>query len=51
MPEKWTRKQIIARYDKTMGFPTPEMVVEMKEAVAKIGNMKTYSDWFKVCLV
>ena len=53
MPPKWTRKQIIERYDKTMGFPTPEMVKQMKEAVSKIDGMKSYKDWFTVsgCLV
>ena len=48
MPSGMTRDQIIKRYDDNCGFPTDKMVAEMKAACAKIGNMKTYDDWFKV---
>ena len=49
MPSGMTRDQIIKRYDDNCGFPTDQMVTEMKTACAKIESMKTYDDWFKVC--
>lgn len=47
MPSKLSRDQIIKRYDDNHGFPTDAMVTEMKQAVERIENMKTYADWFK----
>lgn len=49
MPKGMSRKDIIKRYDDNMGFPSEEMVNQMKAACNKINNeMKTYADWFKI---
>lgn len=48
MPKGKSRKDLIKRYDDNLGFPTPEMVKQMKESVDTINNMKTFDDWYKV---
>lgn len=48
MPKGKSRKELIKRYDDNLGFPTPDMVKEMKDSVDTINNMKTFSDWYKV---
>ncbi|KAK3587844.1 hypothetical protein CHS0354_019713 [Potamilus streckersoni] len=48
MPNGKSRKELIQRYDDNLGFPTPEMVAEMKNSVDRIKNMKTYADWYSV---
>ncbi|XP_005099840.1 uncharacterized protein LOC101857027 [Aplysia californica] len=49
MPAKMSRDEVIKRYDNNFGFPTKEMVDELKDAFVKINNeMKTYQDWFKI---
>ena len=48
MPKGKSRKELIKRYDDNIGFPTPEMVKQMKESVDRISKMKTFDDWFKV---
>ena len=48
MPSGMSRDQIIKRYDDNCGFPTDNMVTEMKAACNKIESMKTYDHWFKV---
>ena len=50
MPKGKSRKELIKRYDDNIGFPTPEMVKQMKESVDIIGKMKTFADWFKVII-
>lgn len=51
MPKGKSRKELIKRYDDNLGFPTPDMVKEMKDSVETINNMKTFSDWYKVMSV
>ena len=51
MPKGKSRKDLIKRYDDNLGFPTPDMVKQMKESVETIGKMKTFADWFKVILL
>ena len=51
MPKGKSRKDLIKRYDDNLGFPTPDMVKQMKESVETIGKMKTFADWFKVKLL
>ena len=48
MPVGMSRDELIERYDENCGFPTDKMVADMKEACARIDNMKTFQDWFKV---
>ncbi|GFO50509.1 ubiquitin-conjugating enzyme e2 6 [Plakobranchus ocellatus] len=49
MPAGMTRQAIIQRYDSNLGFPTKEIVLEMKEIFTKIETqMKNYQDWFKI---
>ena len=49
MPAGMSRQAIIQRYDSNFGFPTKDMVVEMKEINTKIETqMKNYQDWFKI---
>lgn len=48
MPKGKSRAELVKRYDANLGFPTEEMVKQMKESVQLINNMDTYSDWFKV---
>lgn len=48
MPKGKSRKDLIKRYDDNIGFPTPDMVKQMKESVELISKMKTFADWFKV---
>nr|KAG5693713.1 hypothetical protein BaRGS_008355 [Batillaria attramentaria] len=49
LPSSMSRADVVKRYDDHFGFPTPEMVAEMKVACDRIKNqMKTYDDWFKV---
>ena len=50
MPTGKSRKELIKRYDDNLGFPTEDMVKQMKESVKKITDMKTFSDWYKVSL-
>ena len=51
MPTGKSRKELIKRYDDNLGFPTEDMVKQMKESVKKITDMKTFSDWYKVSLM
>ncbi|RUS77394.1 hypothetical protein EGW08_014840 [Elysia chlorotica] len=49
MPAYMTRQAIIQRYDSNFGFPTKDMVEEMKDIFTKIETqMKNYQDWFKI---
>ena len=49
MPAGMTRQAIIQRYDSNFGFPTKDMVEEMKDIFTKIETkMKNYQDWFKI---
>ncbi|XP_033761678.1 LOW QUALITY PROTEIN: uncharacterized protein LOC117343441 [Pecten maximus] len=48
MPKGMSRDAMKKRYDDNMGFPTDEMVANMKTSVQKINDAKTYQDWFKV---
>lgn len=48
MPKGKSRADLVKRYDANLGFPTEEMVKQMKESIQLIKNMETYSDWFKV---
>ncbi|KAK7467727.1 hypothetical protein BaRGS_00037035 [Batillaria attramentaria] len=49
LPSDKTRAEVVARYDAHYGFPTPEMVSEMKAACDRIKNdVKTYDDWFRI---
>lgn len=49
MPAGMTRQAIIQRYDSNFGFPTKDMVEEMKDIFTKIEKqMKNYQDWFKI---
>ncbi|XP_061186101.1 uncharacterized protein LOC133194137 [Saccostrea echinata] len=48
MPKGKSKADLVKRYDNNLGFPTEEMVKQMKESVQLINNMKTYSDWFNV---
>ncbi|OWF55027.1 uncharacterized protein LOC110465163 [Mizuhopecten yessoensis] len=48
MPKGMSRDAMKKRYDDNMGFPTNQMVANMKISIQKIGDAKTYQDWFKV---
>jgi hypothetical protein len=48
MPKGKSRSELIKRYDANLGFPTSEMVTEMKAAIQKLEHVKTYTDWFNV---
>lgn len=48
MPKGKSKADLVKRYDSSLGFPTEEMVKQMKDSIQLINNMKTYSDWFKV---
>ena len=48
MPKGKSRADLVKSYDRNLGFPTEEMVKQMKESIQLINDMKTYSDWFKV---
>lgn len=48
MPKGKSRADLVKSYDRNLGFPTEEMVKQMKESIQRINDMKTYSDWFKV---
>ncbi|WAQ93483.1 UB2J1-like protein [Mya arenaria] len=48
MPAGKSRKELIKRYDDNLGFPTADMVAQMKDSVERINNMKTFDDWYKV---
>ena len=48
MPKGKSRKDLIKRYDDNYGFPTEDMVKQMKQSVDTINKMNTFADWFKV---
>lgn len=48
MPKGKSRAELIRRYDNNLGFPTPDMVKDMKESVKRIESMATYTDWYNV---
>ncbi|XP_067650518.1 uncharacterized protein [Haliotis asinina] len=48
MPAGKSRKDLLKRYDDNHGFPSPDMVKQMKGAVQQINDMNTYDDWYKL---
>ncbi|XP_069110768.1 uncharacterized protein [Argopecten irradians] len=48
MPKGMSKEAMKKRYDDNMGFPTNEMVANMKSCIQKISDAKNYQDWFKV---
>ncbi|XP_046573586.1 uncharacterized protein LOC124281679 isoform X2 [Haliotis rubra] len=48
MPAGKSRKELLKRYDENHGFPSPDMVKQMKGAVQQINDMNTYDDWYKL---
>ncbi|CAL1537315.1 unnamed protein product [Lymnaea stagnalis] len=49
MPAGMSREDVIKRYDDNFGFPTEDMVAEMKRAFARINDeMHSYADWFEI---
>lgn len=48
MPKGKSMKELIQRYDVNLGFPTPDMVTQMKASVDTINNMVSFKDWYKV---
>jgi len=48
IPKGKSNADLIKRYDENLGFPTANMVTEMKDSVTKIKSMNTYEDWFNV---
>lgn len=50
MPKGVSRGDLVKRYDGNLGFPTTDMLKQMKESFQKLENVKSYKDWFEVKL-
>ena len=50
-PKEMDFAQISARYDANYGLPTEQMEKEMKDAVKKIKEIKSYPEWFAIIKV